>query len=125
MRKQYHFRDSSRGLLAWDVDRLVELSRDLPKVLVPLAEIAELNENYWFQVGQNLPTCRAIADHIQLIEEASLAYPIILDSSGRVFDGMHRVVKALLAGRDAIDAVRFTCDPEPDHVGRGPNELPC
>ena len=123
MRKQYHFRDSSRGLLAWDVDRLVELSRDLPKVLVPLAEIAELDENYWFQVGQNLPTCRAIADHIQLIEEASLAYPIILDSSGRVFDGMHRVVKALLAGRDAIDAVRFTCDPEPDHVGRGPNEL--
>ena len=125
MRKQYHFRDSSRGLLAWDVDRLVGLSRDLPKVLVPLAEIAELDENYWFQVGQNLPTCRAIADHIQLIEEASLAYPIILDSSGRVFDGMHRVVKALLAGRDAIDAVRFTCDPEPDHVGRGPNELPC
>ena len=125
MRKQYHFRDSSRGLLAWDVVRLVELSRDLPKVLVPLAEIAELDENYWFQVGQNLPTCRAIADHIQLIEEASLAYPIILDSSGRVFDGMHRVVKALLAGRDAIDAVRFTCDPEPDHVGRGPNELPC
>ena len=125
MRKQYHFRDSSRGLLAWDVDRLVELSRDLPKVLVPLAEIAELDENYWFQVGQNLPTCRAIADHIQLIEEASLAYPIILDSTGRVFDGMHRVVKALLAGRDAIDAVRFTCDPEPDHVGRGPNELPC
>ena len=125
MRKQYHFRDSSRGLLAWDVDRLVELSRDLPNVLVPLAEIAELDESYWFQVGQNLPTCRAIADHIQVIEEANLAYPIILDSSGRVFDGMHRVVKALLAGRDAIDAVRFTCDPEPDHVGRGPNELPC
>jgi hypothetical protein len=123
MRKQYHFRDSSRGLLAWDVDRLVELSRDLPKVLVPLAEIAELDENYWFQVGQNPPTCRTIAEHMQLIEEADLAYPIILDSSGRVFDGMHRVVKALLAGRDAIDAVRFTCDPEPDHVGRGPNEL--
>jgi hypothetical protein len=124
MRKQYHFRDSSRGLLAWDVDRLVELSRDLPKVLVPLAEIAELDENYWFQVGQNPPTCRAIAEHMQLVEEANLAYPIILDSSGRVFDGMHRVVKALLAGRDALDAVRFTCDPEPDHVGRGPNELP-
>lgn len=124
MRKQYHFRDSSRGLLAWDVDRLVEHSRDLPKVLVPLAEIAELDENYWFHVGQNPPTCRAIADHMQLIEEANLAYPIILDSSGRVFDGMHRVVKALLAGRDAIDAVRFTCDPEPDHVDRGPDELP-
>ena len=123
MRKQYHFRDSSRGLLAWDVDRLVELSRDFAKVLVPLTEIAELDENYWFHVGQNPPTCRAIADHMQLVEEANLAYPIILDSSGRVFDGMHRIVKALLADRDGIDAVRFTCDPEPDYVDRGPDEL--
>jgi len=123
MRKQYHFRESSRGLLAWDVERLVELSRNLEKIRVPLAEIAELDENYWFPVGQNAPTCRAIAEHIQLIEEANFAYPIILDSSGRVFDGMHRVVKALLAGREAIDAVRFTCDPEPDHVDRVPDEL--
>jgi hypothetical protein len=29
VRKQYHFRPSRDGLLAWDVDRLVELARDL------------------------------------------------------------------------------------------------
>src|SRR6476646_1707727 len=27
VRKQYYFRESERGLLAWDVDRLCELSR--------------------------------------------------------------------------------------------------
>ncbi len=30
IRAQYHFRASEQGLLAWDVRRLVRLSRDLP-----------------------------------------------------------------------------------------------
>lgn len=34
-------------------------------------------------------------------------------------DGMHRVAKALLLGRDDIEAVQFAEDPEPDHVGPG------
>jgi len=39
-------------------------------------------------------------------------------------DGMHRVAKAVLQGRETIDAVQFAADPEPDHIGRGPNDLP-
>jgi hypothetical protein len=39
-------------------------------------------------------------------------------------DGMHRVVKAARQGREEIEAVQFDEDPEPDHVGRGPKELP-
>lgn len=39
-------------------------------------------------------------------------------------DGMHRVAKAALQGRDTIEAVQFHEDPEPDHIGLGPNELP-
>jgi len=39
MRKQYFFRQSPRGLLAWDVDRLVDLTRDLPVQSVRLTEI--------------------------------------------------------------------------------------
>jgi hypothetical protein len=39
-------------------------------------------------------------------------------------DGMHRIVKATLAGHDEIIAVQFDQDPEPDFVGRGPNDLP-
>jgi hypothetical protein len=37
---------------------------------------------------------------------------------------MHRVAKAVLEGRREIDAVQFAQDPPPDHVGRGPLELP-
>jgi len=30
MRKQYHLKISDKGWLAWDVDRLIALSRSLP-----------------------------------------------------------------------------------------------
>ena len=33
-------------------------------------------------------------------------------------------IAALLEERETIEAVRFVSDPEPDHVGRKPGELP-
>ena len=44
MRKQYHLRHSAAGLLAWDIDRLIALTADLPARAVRLAEIRELPE---------------------------------------------------------------------------------
>jgi hypothetical protein len=124
MRTQYHFRKSDKGLLAWDVIRLVSLTKDFVVDPVPLSQIRELDEEYWFGNESNRPTCRALADHMKLVEESDLSFPIILDSEGRIFDGMHRVVKALLGGHEEIAAVRFTDNPEPDYVGREPYELP-
>ena len=122
MRKQYFFRPSSRGLLAWDVDRLVELSSHLPRKQIPLSTIRELDE-VWFSDDEPL-TWRVLLEHMRLIGEADLAFPIILSASGAVMDGMHRVAKAVQQGRTGIEAVQFDEDPEPDYVGRGPKELP-
>ena len=124
LRKQYHFRQSDRGLVSWDVDRLVDLTRDFPRVIVPLDEIKELDEEYWLDENEERPTCRWVAEHMRLVEETDLEYPIILSSNGRIMDGMHRVVKALVQGLKSIEAVRFTVDPEPDFVGRKASELP-
>lgn len=124
MRKQYHFRASDRGLLAWDVDRLATLSRELPRLTVPLKMIREFDEPFWFGGGSNAATCRAIVEHCRLIDSADLSFPIILSADGRVMDGMHRVCKAALLGLESIEAVQFTEDPAPDHVGRDPDELP-
>jgi hypothetical protein len=122
MRKQYFFRQSPHGLLAWDVDRLVELTRDLPVRSVPLTEIRELEERF---IGEDEPpTWRSFAGHARLVFEAQLAYPIIRAADGAVMDGMHRVTKALVLGRDAIDAVQFAIDPAPDYVGCRPDDLP-
>jgi hypothetical protein len=120
MRKQYHFRPSAAGLKAWDVDRLVALSRHLHSESVSIASIRELDKTYW---GEPM-TCRVVADHARLINESDLSYPVILSSDGRVMDGMHRVLKALLLGRSHIAAVRFVSDPEPDFVGVDPDDLP-
>ena len=122
MRKQYYFRQSRQGLLAWDVDRLVRLASDLPRKVIPLSAIRELDA-VWFGDNES-PTWRALIDHLRLIDEADLSYPIILSASGAVMDGMHRVAKAVRQGRSDITAVQFDEDPEPDHVGLGPKDLP-
>jgi hypothetical protein len=122
MRKQYYFRRSERGLLAWDVDRLVELSRDFPRKSVPLSAISELDEP-WSGEDES-QTWRGLLEHLELIEAADLSYPIILSATGAVMDGMHRVARAARDGRDSIEAVQFDADPEPDHVGLGPKDLP-
>jgi len=122
VRKQYYFRPSSHGLLAWDVDRLVRLSRTLHPKLVPLSQIRELDEPV-FGDGEST-SWRAMVAHVILMDDADLSYPIILAADGAVMDGMHRIAKAVRQGRRDIDAVQFVEDPPPDHVGRGPEDLP-
>ena len=89
MRKQYHFRPAQQGVLIWDVDRLVELTKDFPRIEVPLSEIRELDETFWFDVNDYAPTCRRVALHSKLINEANLNHPIILSKDGRAFIGMN------------------------------------
>jgi hypothetical protein len=124
LRPQYHFRNSARGLLAWDVRRLIELSADLPVQQRSLSSFAELDEIHWYGHGKVKPTCRSIVEHCSLILAADLSYPIILDSAGRVMDGMHRICKALLERHSHVAAVQFLIDPEPDYVDRDPESLP-
>src|SRR5262245_43879573 len=115
MRKQYYFRPSNRGLLAWDVDRLIRLASGLPRKRIPLTGIRELDESWSGEDERR--TWRAMLEHVKLIDAADLRFPIILSASGEVMDGMHRAAKALLQGRSEIEAVQFESDPEPDHVG--------
>lgn len=49
MRKQYHLLPTQKGFDAWDVDKLIEASKDLPLVQVHLDDINELDENFWYQ----------------------------------------------------------------------------
>ena len=122
MRRQYHSRVVNGRTLIWDVHRLVELTRTYPVQEVPLSRIAELDECFWFE-GEPA-TCRAVALHAKLIQEVDAAYPIILSSSGRVMDGMHRVCRALLEDRSVLPAVQFMQDPEPDYIDADIDALP-
>jgi hypothetical protein len=110
--------------MAWDVDRLIELAKELPRTRVALSSIGEIDDVYWFDDEDERPTCRKVILHMRLIEAARLSHPIILGADGRVMDGMHRVAKALIQERTEIEAVRFERDPLPDYVGCKPSDLP-
>lgn len=86
--------------------------------------LKEIEGKFWF--GNNIEqiTWRSIIEHLKLIQETDLSYPIILSAEGQVMDGMHRVAKALLEGRETIEAVQFDEDPKPDYVDVLPEDLP-
>lgn len=124
MRKQYHFWPGVNGMDAWDVDRLIELSRNLPIIEVHVDEIGEIDSVYWFDDNARRPTVRRVVDHARLIHEVDASYPIILGPDGRVMDGMHRIAKTMLRGRDVISAVQFDELPDADFLDCRPEELP-
>lgn len=123
VRKQYHFWPGHERLDAWDVDRLIALSRELPVIEIDPSAVGEVDSVYWFDAAHQ-PTVRAVIEHLRLIADVDLAYPVILGPDGRVMDGMHRIARALLDGRPAIPAVRFDELPAPDFRDCDPGDLP-
>ena len=124
MRKQYHFWPSDNGLDAWDVDRLIRLSAELPVIEVPLAAIAEVDTVYWFDGKSEQPTVRKVIEHARLISEVDTTYPVILGPDGRMMDGMHRIARLLLDGQATVRARQFDVLPEPDYRDCAPEDLP-
>ena len=124
MRKQYHFWPGDDGIDAWDVDRLIRLSADLPIREIGLETITDVDTDYWFDGSAEIATVRNVIEHIRLIQDVDPSYPIILGVEGRVMDGMHRIARALLDGRTSIRAVQFEAHLEPDYRNCRPDELP-
>lgn len=124
MRKQYHFWPGASGLDAWDVDRLIRMSADLPVHQVAVDSITEIDSDYWFGAGSEAMTVRKVVEHVRLVLDVDMSFPIILGEDGRVMDGMHRIARALLEGRRSLPAVQFRVHPEPDYRDCDPKDLP-
>ena len=124
MRKQCHLWPADTGFDAWDVDRLISLSRELPGHVVGVDSVLEVDTVCWFDGSSGAPTVRAVVEHARLMLDADLTFPVILGPDGRVMDGMHRIARVLLDGRDQVSAVRFLTLPEPDYRDCQPADLP-
>jgi hypothetical protein len=124
MRQQYHSRIINGDRLIWNVNKLVEAATGLPVRDVPLDDIQELDETFWYDEGGAPPTCRSVCIHVKLIQETDLQYPIILCPQGRVIDGMHRVCKALIAGHSTLKAIQLPAMPAPDYTNVALDDLP-
>lgn len=100
------------GCNEWKVARLLELSRKLPVMRVPLDHL-DVYHTY-----DNL-SLRELVMHMAAVQDADLRYPILLDEDGALMDGRHRIMRAILEGKKTILARRFDENPTPDrHHGK-------
>src|SRR5262245_56335327 len=94
------------------MQQLWEMAEKLPVKKVRVSELNALDDVRWFGGPMNVrPTCRAVAEHARDIQQADFRFPIILSPDGVVLDGMHRLCKAFLEGREEIDAVQLPVMP--------------
>ena len=94
------------GKATWSVARLIHLSS---KFKVMEITLDHLNIHYKYEKL----TLREMVTHMIAVREADLSFPIILDEDGEVMDGRHRIMKALMEGKETILAVRFDENPTP------------
>ncbi len=97
----------------WSVPRLFQLTKDFPVLDIPLDHI-----NMWHTYDKL--TLRELVMHMKAVQAADLHCPIILDEDGEIMDGRHRLMKAMLEGKETIMAVRFDENPSPCRVEEKP-----
>ena len=93
----------------WSVPRLVHLAEALPTFELPLAH-AFLS----YSIGPL--TLRELAGHIVSVHNCDLSCPVLLDADGVLMDGRHRLVRAIVDGRQSVLARRFPVTPAPCRV---------
>jgi hypothetical protein len=97
------------GRHEWSVARLIQLAKELEPFDIPLKHL-----NIYYKYDSM--SLREMVGHMKSVNKADLDYPIILDEDGEVMDGRHRIMKALIEGKESIKAVRFDKNPSPDRV---------
>jgi len=55
-------------------------------------------------------------EHGKRVKDANLDFPVILSSTGFICDGWHRVVSAIIKGKETIRAIRMDDMPEPSNI---------
>lgn len=91
----------------YSVAKLIDDTKDLPVFDVPLAAL-DLDRKIWQDCD-----ILGLARHVKQCMDADLDFPILLDWSGSIADGRHRVLKAIALGKRTIKARRMTWKPEP------------
>lgn len=94
----------------YNVTDIIELAKNLEPFDLILKGI-DLSISPWGELD-----IKRYSEHMIRVNEAYMKYPIILDDSGFICDGWHRVVKAIVNGHRSIKAVRLTVMPDPVRI---------
>lgn len=99
----------------WYTERLWKLAAQSPVITIEIESLKHLDGVCWFD-DDFPPTLRNVVEHFLRMEHVDSDYPIILDPDGQLFDGAHRVAKALSQGETTIQAVKLLELPPPDEI---------
>ena len=102
----YHDNSYVRAGFKYSAKSLIESSKDLVPFKLPLIGI-DISAKPWGDL-----TIKNFISHSKRLSICNLEYPIILDDTGYICDGWHRVVVAALKGDEYIMAVRLKVMPE-------------
>lgn len=93
---------------SYSVARLIDDAKGLPVFDVPLASL-NLSSRIW-------DDCNIVqlAGQVKQVIDADMKYPILIDWTGNIADGRHRIIKALMEGKRTIKARRMHWKPVPD-----------
>jgi len=105
----------SDGHCVWRAEDLWEAAKGVPTIELPVDDfVGQLNGTCWTQ-GDEEVTPNWVLCHTRRILNAE-DYPIIIDQDGIVLDGVHRLCRAVLEGREVIATQRLTVLPEPIYI---------
>lgn len=101
-----------RGNKKWKATTLQEYVDKLKLVpfKFPLACIDLTDEQSWMKDADLSEICF----QFKRVMKTDLKYPIILDNTGQIADGYHRIIKALCQGKKYVMAYRLPDMPECD-----------
>jgi hypothetical protein len=100
----------------WRVERLIQESKRLNILQSNVEELISRIENgSWFAKDEKV-TIKAVLSHVKRALKADLNCPIIIASDGKVMDGSHRLMAAMIKGAETLPSVQFEQDPEPDYI---------
>lgn len=100
------------GDKAWLITDLIEHGKDLPVMDIPMEHLCFDSEIATI-AGISI---REFVGHMKMILDIDTSHPIIMDEDGGIFDGRHRIARALLDEVDSIKAIRFEKDPPPTYT---------
>lgn len=101
---------SGLGDRMWRVSDLVKAIENEPVYEIPLAFIDLASHSFGTEGG-----LVDFAIHMRHVNESDSSFPVIFDQWGRILDGRHRIVKAIMEGRTTIRAVRIPDGTEPTY----------
>ncbi len=105
----------SDGRCVWRAEDLWGAAKGVPTIDLPVDDfVDQLNGTCWTQ-GDEEVTPNWVLCHTRRILNAE-DYPIIIDQDGIILDGVHRLCRAVLEGREVIATQRLTVLPEPIYI---------